>query len=338
MIYTKEKIEELRHRWTTPKGKSLVKIIKNSRCFLSPVLFREKVKNFPAINDEELEDEIDLRGINLSGFDFRVPIQEDDGGFTENIAILSSIHFEGAILKHCTFQDGKIHDCYFEHADLTHADFKNASLNTCEFQQANCTGMDLNGTKLINCSFVDTVIKDLSTTTIIVDQKSTFGKELKSEKEGNYHFASIEYKQIKEMYKNSSLHDLADHYHYKEMSSKRKILSIKSPVRWTSFIFGDLLCKYGTSFIRVLMASVLVMTTCAFLYTLNSSLLFHNEPLDYHSFWNSLYFSIVTFTTLGYGDYHAVGAMRFVAASESFVGAALMALFTVIVARNIIRD
>jgi len=338
LIYTKEKIEQFRHRWTTAKGKKLVKIIRDFRCYLSPVLFREKVKNFPGINDEELEDGIDLRGINLAGFDFRVPIQEDEGGFTENLAILSTIHFEGAILKHCTFQDGKIHDCYFEEADLTHADFKNASLNNCGFQQADCTGMDLNGAKLINCSFVETIIKDITTSTTIVDQKTTFGKELKSEKEENYHFASIEYKQIKEMYKNSSLFDLADHFHFKEMRSKRKTISRTNPVRWANFIFGDLLCKYGTSFVRVLFASSLIMILCAFLYTTNTSLLFHNEPLEYHSFWNSLYFSIVTFTTLGYGDFHAVGAMRYIAALESFIGAALMALFTVIVARSIIRD
>lgn len=338
MNYTKEKIEHLRHRWTTAKGKKLVKIIKDSRCYLSPVLFREKVKSFPGINDEELEDGIDLRGIKVSGFDFRVPIQEDEGEFTENLAILSNIHFEGAILKHCTFKDGKIHDCFFEDADLTHAEFKNATLNNCNFQESDCTGMELNGAKLISCSFVDATIKDLSTTGAIVDQKTTFGKELKSEKEENHHFASIEYKQIKEMYKNSSLHGEADHFHYKEMCSKRKIQKRTNPFRWLNFIFGDLLCKYGTSFIRVLIASALIMIVCAVLYTTNASLLFHNEPLETHSFWNSLYFSIVTFTTLGYGDYHAIDTMRFVAALESFIGAALMALFTVIVARNIIRD
>ena len=338
MFYTKEKIEELQHRWTTPKGKKLVKIIKDSRCYLSPVLFREKIKNFPGLNDKELEDEIDLRGVNLSGFDFRVPIQEDEGEYTENLAILSNIHFEGAILKHCNFQDGKIHDCFFENADLAHVEFRNATLSNCGFQEANCTGMNLNGAKLINCSFIEATIKDLSNSTTIVDQKTTFGKELKSEKEENFHFASIEYKQIKEMYKNSSLHDLADHFHYKAMRSKRKTVSATHPLRWINFVFGDLLCKYGTSFVRVLTASALIMVICALLYTINSSLLFHNEPLGYHSFWNSLYFSIVTFTTLGYGDYHAIGTMRFVAAFESFIGAALMALFTVIVARNIIRD
>ena len=88
--------------------------------------------------------------------------------------VISNIHFEGAILRHCTFQDGKIHDCFFEETDLTHADFKNASLNNCGFQQADCTGMDLNGAKLISCSFVEATIKDITTSTTIVDQKTTF--------------------------------------------------------------------------------------------------------------------------------------------------------------------
>lgn len=337
MIHTKEKIEELQHRWTTTKGKRLIKTIKESRCYLSPVLFRDKVKNFPGINDAEVKDSIDLRGIRLAGFDFRVPIQEEDEGFTEDVAILSNIHFEGAVLKYCNFQDGKIHDCFFEGSDLSHAEFKNATLNTCNFQESDCTGADFQGAKLISCDFLDAIIKDMTITTTIVDQKTSFGKELKSDKEGHHHFASIEYKQIKEMYKDSSLHNLADRYHYKEMVAKRKLTSGTNPMRWLNFIFGDLLCKYGTSFIRVLFASVLIIVGCASLYTINHSLLFHNEPIN-ASLPQSLYFSIVTFTTLGYGDYHAVGAMRFVAASEAFIGAALLALFTVIVARTIIRD
>jgi hypothetical protein len=338
MIYTKEKLEELQHRWTTNKGKDLLKEVRKSRCYLSPVLFREKAKRFPGINDDEVEESVDLRGAPLAGFDFRVPIQEDDEGFTEEIAILSNIHFEGANLKHCGFQDGKIHDCFFEDTELDHSNFKGASLNNCNFQGADCQGMEIHGAKLISCDFLDANIKDMSTASTILDQKTTFGRVLKSEKEGSYHFASIEYKQIKEMYKNSSLHQEADGYHYKEMVAKRKIASVKSPTRWLNYIFGDLLCKYGTSFTRVLMASIIVIMLCAVLYTTNNSLLFHNEPIKEANFLNSTYFSIVTFTTLGYGDYHAIGLMRFLAAAESFMGAALMALFTVIVARTIIRD
>jgi hypothetical protein len=337
MIYTKEKLEQLRHRWTTGKGKKLVKIIKESRCYLSPVLFRDKVKNFPFINDNEVEDDIDLRGATLSGFDFRVPIQEDDEGFTEQVAILSNIHFEGANIKHCNFEGGKIHSCNFEDADLSHAEFKNSSLNDCEFQDADCTSLNLRGAKLINCNFADANMKDIILDTTIVDQKTSFGKKLKSEKDGSFHFASIEYKQIKEMYKTSSLHHLADNYHYKEMIAKRKIYKKTSPVRWLNFFFGDLLCRYGTSFTRVLIWSAAVIFICAVLLNVNNSLYYQNQPTE-ASFLEALYFSIVTFTTLGYGDFHAVGLMRFVAAMEAFVGAALMSLFTVIVARNVIRD
>ncbi len=39
-----------------------------------------------------------------------------------------------------------------------------------------------------------------------------------------------------------------------------------------------------------------------------------------HSFVSSLYFSIVTFTTLGFGDFRPVPAARFLAAGEALIG------------------
>jgi len=339
MIYTKEKIDQLKHRWTSAKGKKLIKTIKESRCYLSPVLFREKVKNFSGINDEEVKNGIDLRGIPLTGYDFRVKIQEQDDGYIENIAILSEIHFEGASLKHCTFEDGKIHNCYFEHADLSYVNLKNSSISTCNFQESTLAGANLQETKITNCSFIDANIRDISiSTSTFLDEKTNFGKELKTEKEGNLHFASIEYKQIKQMYKNSSLYNIADHYHYKENIAKRKTKPKHSPARILNYMFGDLLCKYGTSFGRVLTASMVIILFTTLLYMPNDALKYNGSILHYTSFSNALYFSIVTFTTLGYGDFHATGYARFVAGMESFMGAALIALFTVIVARKLIRD
>ncbi|MFA6918041.1 MAG: pentapeptide repeat-containing protein [Candidatus Gracilibacteria bacterium] len=337
MIYTNEKLEQLRHRWTTVRGKKLVKIIKESRCYLSPVIFREKIHNLPGINDEEVLGGVDLRGITLSGFDFRIPIKDGDDGFAEELAILSDIHFEGAILKHCNFLDGKIHGCFFEHADVTHSNFQNSGINDCSFKESDCTGANFNGSTFTNCNFTDSTIKDVILGSTLVDQKTTFGQSLKSEKAGNFHFASIEYKQIKELYKNSSLHEIADYYHYKEMVAKRKIVKLLNPSRWASYFFGDLLCKYGISFLRVFLWGIFLIVLCGFLYFESQSLQSYviKGPV---SVLDSIYFSTVTFTTLGYGDYHVLGAMRFVAGAESFIGAALMALFTVVVARKIIRD
>lgn len=337
MLYSKEKLEQLRHRWTTTQGKRLIKIIKENHCYLSPVLFKEKIRGLPGMNDKEMRDTIDLRGINLCGFDFRTIVKEEDDGFPEKIAVLSNIHFEGAFLKHCNFENGKIHDCHFECSDLSHSELRGATLNSCSFHEADCASINLRGAKLIDCNFTATSIKDIILDTTIVDQKTTFGEVLRSEREKNYHFASIEYKQIKEMYKNSSLHNIADEYHYKEMVAKRKIAKKSNPIRFFNYIFGDLLCKYGTSYLRVLLWSAVIMVTCALIININESLLYYKTEA-HTTFLDSLYFSMVTFTTLGYGDYHAVGLFRFMAAIESFIGAALMALFTVIVARNIIRD
>ena len=336
MVYSKDKLEALRHRWTTPNGKKMVKLIKSTRCYLSPVLFRQKVTHFPGINDKEVEDAVDLRGIPHPGFDFRSSVKEDDD-YQEEIAILSNIHFEGANLKHCNFQGGKIHDCKFEHVDLSHTEFKNSTINNCDFSEAQCMGMNLHGSKIIDCDFKDAIIKDISLDRVLIDQHTTFGHKIRSEKEKNYHYAAVEYKQIKEMYKSSSLHSLADKYYHKEMVMKRKTMSMLHPHYWLNFIFGDLLCKYGTSFVRVIMAAILVVVGCASAYTVNNSLIYHNSVVD-ASFADALYYSTVTFTTLGYGDFHPIGEMRYLAAVESFVGAALLSLFTVIVARQLIRD
>ncbi|MFA5947510.1 MAG: pentapeptide repeat-containing protein [Candidatus Gracilibacteria bacterium] len=337
MQYSKEKLEELVARWKTKKGIQTLKTIKKTNCFLNPIEFHEKIKNFPGITDEEIVNTVDLRGAPLAGFDFRIPIEEEHDGYFENIAILSNISFEGANLKHCVFEDGSIHECYFENTNLSHADFNNADISNCSFENAIIIGTSFRGTKLASCNFTDAELKDLSLDSTIIDEKSHFGKELKSEKEKNFHMAAIELKQIKEMYKNSSLHELADKYHYKEMIAKRKKRNISHPLRWINYIFGDLLCKYGTSYWRVFFWSVTIMIICALLYQKHDGLLYQAQEVEL-TFLDSLYFSSVTFTTLGYGDLHAVGLMRQLAAAEGFIGAALMSLFTVIMARNIIRD
>lgn len=53
-----------------------------------------------------------------------------------------------------------------------------------------------------------------------------------------------------------------------------------------------------------------------------------------NGFVNSVYFSAVTFTTLGFGDLHPVGLAKFYAALEACIGAVLMALFVLSIARR----
>jgi voltage-gated potassium channel Kch len=48
-------------------------------------------------------------------------------------------------------------------------------------------------------------------------------------------------------------------------------------------------------------------------------------------------FSVVTFTTLGYGDLQPTPNMRWLSGIEAFLGAALMAMFIVALARKFTR-
>lgn len=55
------------------------------------------------------------------------------------------------------------------------------------------------------------------------------------------------------------------------------------------------------------------------------------------SWWTPLYFSVTTFTTLGYGDFAPTGWLRLVAGAQAILGVGLIALFTVSWGRKMIR-
>ena len=54
-------------------------------------------------------------------------------------------------------------------------------------------------------------------------------------------------------------------------------------------------------------------------------------------FRDSMYYSVITFTTVGYGDFRPQGRLRGVAACEALLGAIMIALVTVIFARKYLR-
>ena len=53
--------------------------------------------------------------------------------------------------------------------------------------------------------------------------------------------------------------------------------------------------------------------------------------------YDTFYYSLITFTTVGYGDCSPVGCLRIVAMIEGFVGPFMMSYFTVAFARKILR-
>jgi hypothetical protein len=95
------------------------------------------------------------------------------------------------------------------------------------------------------------------------------------------------------------------------------------------------LCGYGELPWNVLRWAVGVVVVWAVLQAGNGV---HDDKVMTHGFWTGLYYSVVTFTTLGYGDIAPEpGSGRFLAGFEALVGAFLMALFLVCVVRKFSR-
>jgi hypothetical protein len=151
---------------------------------------------------------------------------------------------------------------------------------------------------------------------------------------------------IKQCYENFGSYETAGNFYYGEMECKRKVSSRKN---WGGLQFMRFTSGYGESPVRVIFTSLFVMFGCAFFYLLGGvetpngiiKLQSFSEISQFstviHNFLNCIYFSVVSFTTLGYGDYHPVGWSRVVGASEGFIGAFFMAMFVLTVGRKMNR-
>ena len=111
------------------------------------------------------------------------------------------------------------------------------------------------------------------------------------------------------------------------------------------FLLGRLLFGYGERPVRVLVAGAVIIFLCGLFYSSGAAHLAFQYGLegsqqsDHLKFWEGLYYSIVTFTTLGFGDIYPAACMltRVVTMLESLAGACLMALFVVSLAKRFSR-
>jgi len=137
-------------------------------------------------------------------------------------------------------------------------------------------------------------------------------------------------------------YDLDDHCRNKYYELQRKLCA-KAPSLWqrglgvaTWWIFKYLLC-YLQSPRRLLWRVGAVILICTMLFMLPGFGIVDargeraGDPITY------LYFSGISFTTIGYGDWRPVGAARLVAMIEGLLGITLSACFTISLTRRYIR-
>jgi len=150
--------------------------------------------------------------------------------------------------------------------------------------------------------------------------------------------------------------ELQDWCHYRHMDLRRQVRYARwNPLRLVDRFFLKWCFGYGVFTKRILLAGigVILFFGLLFAFVVPDSV---QEPPGlladlgilaprglagiphwYSRVSQGLYFSAITFATIGYGDWRPVGWARYIAAFEGLLGLFIMALFTVSYGRKLIR-
>ncbi|UPV76864.1 pentapeptide repeat-containing protein (plasmid) [Halorussus limi] len=263
-----------------------------------------------------------LIGANLKGADLK------GADFTETDLTLATLTDASALGADFT-------DANLEGAILTNADVRRATLEGARLHETILTDMHIGGgTEMGGTSVYD---RENAPPNLVDEQPLDA--------------AAWVYRQFQTLYEENGLPELARRSYYQERDARRRLAWGQS--RYTEAIKWELsrwTMQYGSSPYRVLLTSLVVVVVAALLYPLTGGIqeIQAGQPVTYSienpdeaPWWwigqvlfKSLYFSVVTFATLGLGDIQPIGSFaRFLAGLESILGSLLAALLVFVLAR-----
>ena len=217
-------------------------------------------------------------------------------------------------------------------ANLLKCDLSDANLNSAQLEDANLLGAKLEGAKLEHVAWGARVQQERQAAATKNPQQAV---ALRAE-------AEEVYRMLRRESERRGLFQDAGLFFQKEMRMRRKQKPLWSFSRAISKLV-DLTCGYGESPMRVILFSMTMIIGCAAGYLVlgvqdgNELIRMDAGSGLLNNFLQCLYFSVVTFTTLGYGDIVPVGASRLLASFEAFAGAFTIALFVVVFMKKMTR-
>lgn len=302
------------------------------------------------LSGKKFEEEIDLSGLDLHGIIIRAHLFRaifngcnlDNANFCHSNLMLAKFNphnsepanlqltdLRGAHLEYAEFKDANLSCAKFglpeepSHmkAHLDETDFKGANLFLTDF-----TGCFLYGTKLQGA-----LIRGAELIGKANIAEADWGNHIVGEEQkGDFKDAERQYRYLKQWYIQEGIQDVAGKFHFREMEVKRKALQWRMKPHlelwyWTL----RLLCGYGEKPLRVVISAVTVVLGMAIGIWAASAL----------TFLDSLYYSAVSFTALGYGLWVSApeGWVKALGATEAFIGVFMIALFLITFVRKMTR-
>lgn len=277
-------------------------------------------------------------------------------------AVLAGAEFAGANLQGTLFYWANLRQVDFtaanlEDADLTGADLFDADLRKADLYGATMDGVSINRQTKFGSHYVESRPGGLrGGFKHLPAQSRIFGNELRlaispgrsgTDDEDRLGKAAWSFRKVEQLSKDAGLSKQARSYNVQRKDVERRLYLVEngSRLRWTMALLSSFAMRYGESPWRVVGLSLLAIFAAAGCYIWYGLRLTGGEesmiigagtgnaalPILVGK---SLYFSTITFTTVGYGDIQPIGWSQTIATVESFLGALLMALLVYVLGRR----
>lgn len=245
-----------------------------------------------------------------------------------------------ANLFRANLQGASLYSIDLRGAELLKANLAGANLNQALLQDTELLGVNLDGARLEYVEWGETCVNEQRAI-----QAEVGGDIEESRKQ--YKEAEVVYRTLRRVYAARAEPRRSGIFFRREMTILRRLMPLWSGNRaWSKLI--DLTCAYGESPPRVIVSALVLNLACAvwyFLFGVNGP----DGPVKFNAvagletnvehFFECVYYSVVTFTTLGYSDEARQSWMiRPVASAQAFIGAFMMALFILVFSKRNTRS
>ncbi|MHC1684181.1 MAG: pentapeptide repeat-containing protein [Clostridiaceae bacterium] len=274
--------------------------------------------------------------------------QKDNNNFQTVSAIFENCKSLMMEFDHCNATDMILINCNIVSTKISNSNLQYSIFQTCDFHAVHIDGCNFKGVKIIKPRYVEIEFKDKQEHTEFNDRTflSVVDHDIKD---------TEKMRKIIKLYKSFARQfkavDLMDHFgEYFFLSKKTSLLIEKTFLRKLGNLIGLITCGYGERPFYCLYTSLTILITSALCYMsfgirvgtidgthhiiqgFNGSL---SQILE--NFGTCLHFSIVTFTTVGYGNIVPIGDSVKVSSIEMILGVIMVAVWTSTLVRKMTR-
>ena len=260
--------------------------------------------------------------------------------------IFSKCIFENVLFENCRFYKSDNINIFSDECIFMKSIFKNCNLESSVFKECRISDLKFIESILENAIFSNMLIVNNQISDCDCRGLKIVNSAIEKYKK-SYEEAAKVYKSIAKKLEENNLVNYASEYYYLSKCVENKSLTgidkTKSTIFW-------LLCGYGERPTYALITSLEIIFVFAVIYmftglsiegvTINYVDVFSHGFLKRNvitDFMSCLYFSTVTFTTVGYGDITPVNISIFLSGVEMFLGLTMMGIWTATLARKITR-